>query len=722
MDNEQAVFDTTYTQNRELSWLKFNERVLEEAADETVPLLEQLKFISIFTSNLDEFFMIRVGSLTDLALLEEEPVDNKTGETPREQLRHIFKAIPALCEKRDRLYREVEKRLRREGVFHLSMKELEKDEKKFLSQYFKEYIQPVLSPQIIDVQHPFPHLANKTLHVVAMLSDVKHKRSLGILPVPSFLPDVIFIPDDKSSHPGDLSYVLLEQIILEYADTMFDIYTVESKTVVSVTRNADISPDEGALDDDDDFRLHMTKVLKKRDRLSPVRMEINGGIEKELLELLCKRLKLKESQVFRGLCPLVMKYVFALQEKLPPSVARRLVYPKFEPAFPEMLERGESILRQVQRSDVLLSYPYEQIEAFLQMLKEAANDASVVSIKITIYRLASKSKIVEHLCTAAENGKDVTVLMELRARFDEKNNIEWAERLEESGCRVIYGFDGFKVHSKICLITRREKGKISYITQIGTGNYNEKTSKVYTDLSLVTADKEIGQDASDFFKNMLIANLDGTYRKLLVAPASLKNTLLRLMDEEIAKARAGGEGRILIKANSLTERELIDKLSEASCAGVKILMILRGICCIRPGIAGKTENIQVISVVGRCLEHSRIYCFGAGEDKKVYISSADMMTRNLTRRVEIACPVTSPKARKKIFHMLDIICEDNVKARMLQSDGSYVFMPSADRTPIDSQQLLMEEAKLLENEKMETMPSLQGIFSKVRKIFRRRSR
>ncbi len=719
MEQKVVNLDTSYTQNRELSWLKFNERVLDEASDDTVPPLEQLKFISIFTSNLDEFCMIRIGSLTDLSLLNEAPVDNKTGMTPKEQLRMVFKAIAPLCQKRDILYHQVETKLQKEGIFHLSAKSLEKKERKYIHQYFKEYIQPVLSPQIIDVQHPFPHLANKALYIVAALEDSKGKSFLGILPVPPFLPEMIVIPPEGQSRSGVLFYVLLEEVILEYTDQMFDIYTITSKSVISVTRNADISPDDESFDDDEDYRRHMTKLLKRRDRLSPVRLESSRPLEKGLLETLCKRLKLKEHQVFWGDCPLVMKYVGGLQDKLPPSLLKRLTYDKFEPAFPEMLLPGLPVLRQVMKQDILLSYPYEQMEPFLRLLKEASNHESVVSIKITIYRLASKSKIVEHLCNAAENGKEVTVLMELRARFDEKNNIEWAERLEESGCRVIYGFDGFKVHSKICLITLQEKGKITRITQIGTGNYNEKTSKTYTDLSLITANREIGEDAAVFFKNMLISNLEGEYASLLVAPASLKSSLMGLIDREIQKAKSGGKGYLLIKANSLTERDLIDKLSEASCAGVKIKLILRGICCIRPGIPGKTENITVFSIVGRFLEHSRVYCFGRDEDMKLYISSADMMTRNITRRVEIACPVFSPAVKGKILHILDTLCRDNVKARRLNDKGDYLPVTGMDTALIDSQQILLEEAK-----EKERFPSTAhpGFFQRLKTLFSKRQK
>ena len=679
--------DFSYTQDRELSWLRFNERVLEESRDPEVPLYERLKFVSIFTSNLDEFFMIRVGSLFDMALLKEEHVDNKTGLTPKEQLANIFKAVPPLCKQKDKSFSEIEERLRQHDIYNLHVKELENSEKKYIEKYFKNYILPILSPQVVDSHHPFPHLENKALYIAVMLKD-KGGSTYGIIPVPASLPKVIFLPGSS------VRYILTEQVILEHASQVFDMYDIADKAVISITRNADISPEDESFEIDDDFRQRMRKVLKKRARLAPVRMEIQGDVDTPLAEYFCERLGLRKEQVFRSKSPLNMGYVYSLQDKFPQTTLNRITYQPFEPQPSRSLNRAESVTSQVLRHDVLLFYPYEQMDPFLQLIRESANDPNVLSIKITIYRLASKAKLIEYLAQAAENNKDVTVLMELRARFDEESNINWSERLEEAGCQVIYGFEGFKVHSKICLITRRDKGNIQYITQVGTGNYNEKTAKLYTDLCLMTANQEIGTDAAVFFKNMAIANLDGSYNRLLVAPHSLKNALLDCIDEEIAKAKAGQPAKMILKMNSITERKLIDKLAEASQAGVQIQMIVRGICCIVPHVPGKTYNIDIISIVGRFLEHPRIYVFGAGEDPKIYIGSADMMTRNTDRRVEIACPVLDPNIKKRVLKIVDIMLRDNVKARVLQSDGRYRKKELAPGEPlVNSQEYFIATAR-----------------------------
>ena len=657
--------------------------MLEEAADEQVPLLERLKFISIFTSNLDEFFMVRVGSLTDLKLVAPDTVDNKTGQTPAEQLTDIHQAIPALIRLRDRLYGEICAQLRQEGVFCLEMKELSREERKYLDDYFQDYVRPVLSPQIIDPRHPFPHLANKILHVAAVLRDRKGRKSLGLIPVPASLPAVIPLPG------ASCRYVRTEALLLACTETVFKIYKVESQNVIAVTRNADISFDEEKFDDEEeDYRNFMSRLLKKRGRLAPVRLEIQGVKNPALEELLRDRLELTPEQVFYCRCPLVLSDVFGLEKRVSPSKKEFLTYAPSVPRFPSCFSPKEPIRPQIMRQDKLLLYPFESMDPFLKLLKESAADPDVISIKITLYRLAAGSKIVEQLCAAAENGKDVTVLIELRARFDEANNIYWAERLEQAGCRILYGMDGFKCHSKICLITSRDAGGIHYITQIGTGNYNEKTARMYTDLCFLTARPEIGRDATAFFQNMLIAHLDGAYEQLLVAPGSMKRPLLACFDEEIRK---GSEGRIVIKANSLTERDLIDKLAEASRAGVRIRLILRGICCLRPGIPGQTDNITVTSIVGRFLEHSRIYCFGSGDSCRMYLSSADLMTRNLTRRVEIACPIKDPVIQKQLRDLLDILIRDNQKARLLMPDGTYSKILSED-PPFSSQQWLLEHS------------------------------
>ncbi|WP_191399203.1 polyphosphate kinase 1 [Flavonifractor sp. An306] len=679
--------DTRYTQERELSWLRFNERVLEEAKDERVPLFERLKFAAIFTSNLDEFFMIRVGSITDMTLSKQTHVDSKSGLTPSQQLQAIFKTVPGLYKQRDKILSQLEKRLRTCNICNLAPSELDGKERKLVERWFRDYVQPVLSPMVVDSHHPFPHLSSSSL-AIALSLRMGTERCFGLVPIPRNLPPYIQLEE------RGLRYLLTEQVVLAYADTLFENYQVEEKCVVSVTRNADISPEDEDYDVGEDFRAHMQKVLKKRARLAPVRLEIQGGASPELQQYLCQRLNLTDAQVFHAKGPLNMGYVYSLENKLPQESAAALCYPPYTPQWPAGLAKGEKLIPQVLRRDALLFYPYQSMEPFLQLVREAANDPAVLSIKITIYRLASTAKLVEYLAAAAENGKDVTVLMELRARFDEQNNIAWAQRLEEAGCTILYGFEGYKVHSKICLITRREKGRIQYITQIGTGNYNEKTAKLYTDFCLMTASPAIGADGAVFFQNMATSNLNGEYHQLLVAPHGLKNRLLDLMDGEIEKARQGKPARIFVKVNSVTDRELIDKLAQASQAGVPVTMNVRGICCLRPGVPGLTDHIKVFSIVGRYLEHPRIYAFGVGEETRIYIGSADLMTRNTERRVEIACPVLDPAVRRQIRHYVELYCSDNEKARVLQPDGSYTRVERPEGAPgIDAQAALMDEAE-----------------------------
>jgi polyphosphate kinase len=676
--------DISYTQNRELSWLRFNQRVLEEAADTSVPLIERFKFISIFTSNLDEFFMVRVGSLFDLSLITPDVIDNKTLLSPVGQLEQVLKKIPALMSLRDKVYREVSAALRTYGVCDLALSELSREERKYLNHYYHANIEPLLSPQIIDPRHPFPHLMNKVLYVAALLKIENDGSALGIVPVPSSVPDIIRI---KDSPPR---FIRTENLILQNIQDIFRIYKIGGASIVCVTRNADISFDEEKFDDDsDDYRTHMSLLLKKRNHLAPVRLEIQGEPDHTITEILCGRLGIKKNQVFKSQCPLIMKYVFDLENSLSPSARAEMTYRPVNPRYPECLDPKQSIISQIMRRDALLFYPFEQMTPFIQLLKEACTDPHVVSVKITIYRLASGSQIAQLLCMAAESGKDVTVLMELRARFDEANNIAWAERLEEAGCRIIYGPENFKCHSKICLITRRDHSSISTITQIGTGNYNEKTAAMYTDYCLLTSDEGIGRDAAQFFRNMLIANLNGNYQHLFVAPGGLKTSLFDCIDEEISK---GSEGRIIIKANSMTERDVIDKLAEASSAGVHISLILRGICCLLPGIPGKTENIEVMSIVGRFLEHSRVYCFGSGPGAKIYISSADLMTRNITRRVEIACPIVNDCVKEQLLSIIDLQLRDNVKARILLPDGTYQKKDQTSASSIDSQEYFLSHS------------------------------
>lgn len=674
--------DTRFTQNRELSWLRFNERVLMEATDETVPLLERLKFIAIFTSNLDEFFMIRVGSLFDLSHFKTHTIDQKSGWTPGEQLTHIYEAVRVLYARRQQIYQEVEQQLRVHGICQLRYDELAETEVKFVRQYFKSSIAPILSPQIVDTHHPFPHLQNKALHIGAWLK-YKNNPMFAVIPVPAALPEVIFLPG------GETRYIRTEEVILEHVSQIFKSDTILEKTVFCVTRNADINPDDEAFDfDSDDFRGKMKKLLRQRQRLAPVRLELSRPISETFLKYLKEHLPVTQEQVYVTNAPLKMGYAFALPAKLSENKRRALTDAPFTPGVPHGVRLNAPITPQVQAHDILLSYPFEGMDTFLHLIRESAYDPDVISIKITIYRLARKAKLVEYLCAAAEAGKDVTAFIELRARFDEQNNIDWSERLEDAGCTVIYGVENYKVHSKVCLITRRIQGSVQYITQVGTGNYNEKTALQYTDLSLITANPAIGQDANHFFQNLAIGNVSGQYEHLMVAPSSLKTGIIREIDREIAKR---GEGRIFIKMNAITDIDLIEKLKQASCAGVRVRMIVRGICCILPDIPEKTENIEVISIVGRFLEHSRVYCFGQGNDERMYIASADFMTRNTEKRVEVACPIYDQNVREKIHYLMDTCWADNVKARALQRDGSYRTRPIRE-TPIDSQQMLMAKA------------------------------
>lgn len=679
----QKIWEQGYTQNRELSWLQFNARVLAEAEDENVPLLERFKFLAIFTSNLDEFFMIRVGSLCDMAAVDKEHTDSKSGLTAKEQLHLIYKAVEPLYARRDAAFSDVDSKLSAIGLRRLTMDSLAPDEQKYIKRYFKDIIAPVLSPQIVDSHHPFPHLEGKVLHIAALLSHKKTER-LGLLPVPASLPPVVFLPETPSR------YILTEDILLAYADHVFEMYDVLEKTVLCVTRNADIQVDDETFGvEGGDFRKKMEKLLRQRRRMAVVRVEINRPISDHFKEHFRSRFEVSDAQIFLSrTAPLKLGYAFSLGEHLPEKKRAFLSDAPFTPQQPAMLSAGQSLLKAALQRDILLSYPYESMEPFLQMIREAANDPAVLAIRITIYRLASKAKLVEYLCAAAENGKDVTALIELRARFDEQNNIDWSERMEEAGCKIIYGFEDYKVHSKICLITRRERGAVRHITQVGTGNYNEKTAKQYTDVSLITADERIGQDAGAFFNNMALGNLSGHYSRLFVAPTSLKNNILALMDEQIAK---GKDGYILLKFNSLTDIDVIAKLREASCAGVTVEMIVRGICCLLPGVPGHTENITVTSIVGRFLEHSRIYVFGRGDEEKMYISSADLMTRNTERRVEIACPIDDPAVRTRLHDILYAMQHDTVKARVLQPDGTYCKKPAV-QDPICAQNLLMQQA------------------------------
>lgn len=694
-----------YTQNRELSWLRFDRRVLEEAADPAVPALERLKFVSIFSSNLDEFFMVRVGSLFDLAHMTPDDTDSKTGWTPTEQLHHVYHTIPGLLTMKRQIYTAVMDELARSGVQDISPETLDAGELKQVNRFFKAELLPILSPIAIGPNHPVPHLVNKRLYAAALLASKKGHKAIGIVPVPDSAPPYLLLADGKR-------FVRTESILLRWLPTLFDAYTVKESCILAVTRNADISfDDEKFEDNEEDFRLQMKKLLKQRDHLAVVRLEMNAVVSGGFRKILSALVRVEDHQIFVDECPLNMRYVFRLISELPKELSSRLLYPAYRSRWAEDLRQDQSMLTQIQQKDRLLFYPYDSVEPFLRLLNEAAENPQVLSIKITIYRLASTSKIAQALCHAAENGKEVLVLMELRARFDEENNLAWSKMLEESGCQVIYGSEGFKCHSKICLITLRSRSKTSYITQVGTGNYNEKTNAMYTDLSLMTADQTIGEDVAAFFRNMLVNKLDGEYQQLCVSPFGIKNMLLEKIDQQIA---LGGDGYVCIKANSVTEREVIDKLAGASRAGVEVQLIIRGICCILPGVTGETENIHVTSIVGRFLEHGRIYQFGRGESAEYYISSADLMTRNLNRRVEVACPVYDAQLQEQLRWILESQLRDTAKAGVLLPDGSYCRKHSA--VPFDSQDDFMQHSPHIPAQPVREAPRLLQRLKKLRKL------
>ena len=669
--------------NRELSWLKFNERVLEEAENPEVPLCERLTFASIYQSNLDEFFMVRVGSLYDQTLLDKKICENKTGMTSQEQIDAILKQTKLINKRKEAVYEELMARLAEQGIRILRFNELDEDGAHYLEGYFKSEIAPLISPTVIGRRQPFPFLKNKEIYAVAVLGAKGKKDRLGIIPCTSnIFGRLIAVP----GMPG--TYMLAEELILHFAPVVFKGYKIKSKSLLRITRNADIDAD-ALYDEDLDYREFMAGLIKQRKKLAPIRLELSRDMDKKGIAVLCEYLELDENHVFMSSTPLDLSFVFQIQDLLRKNP--ELYFPKRTPQKSDQFQDGKSIIAQIKEEDKLLSYPYESIRPFLHLLTEAAEDPDVISIKMTLYRVAKQSKVVEALIEAAENGKEVVVLVELRARFDEENNIEWSRRLEDAGCQVIYGLDGYKVHSKLCLITRKNAGQVEYITQIGTGNYNEKTSRLYTDLSLMTSNVEIGLEASNVFQALSKGEVVEHTRHLLVAPKCLQNKVLDMLDEEIAHARNGEEAYAGFKLNSLTDKKIIDKLIEASEAGVKIDMIIRGICCLIPGVKGKTENIRIISIVGRFLEHSRIYIFGSKERRKYYIASADFMTRNTVRRVEVAAPVYNSKLKTKLQEMFDVMLSDNQKARKLEADGNY-HRVSNDLTPVNAQEYFYAEA------------------------------
>ena len=649
--------------NRELSWLKFNERVLEEAENPEVPLCERLTFASIYQSNLDEFFMVRVGSLYDQTLLDKKIRENKTGMTSQEQIDAILKRTKQINKRKEAVYEELMERVAEQGIRILRFNELDEEGAAYLERYFESEIAPLISPTVVGRRQPFPFLRNKEIYAVAVLGSKGKKDRLGIIPCTSnIFGRLIAVPGMQGT------YMLAEELILHFAPAVFKGYKIKSKSLLRITRNADIDAD-ALYDEDLDYREFMEGLIKQRKKLAPIRLELSRDIDKKGIVVLCEYLELDESHVFISSTPLDLSFVFQIQDLLRKHT--ELYFPKRTPQRSDQFQDGKSIIEQIREEDKLLSYPYESIRPFLHLLTEAAEDPDVISIKMTLYRVAKQSKVVEALIEAAENGKEVVVLVELRARFDEENNIGWSRLLEDAGCQVIYGLDGYKVHSKLCLITRKNGGQVEYITQIGTGNYNEKTSRLYTDLSLMTANVEIGLEASNVFQALSKGEVVEHSEHLLVAPKCLQNKVLAMLDEEIAHARNGEEAYAGFKLNSLTDKKIIDKLIEASEAGVKIDMVVRGICCLIPGVEGKTENIRIISIVGRFLEHSRIYIFGNSKRRKYYIASADFMTRNTVRRVEVAAPVYDERLQNKLQDMFDIMLADNQKARYLDAEGNY---------------------------------------------------
>ena len=679
---EEKMADTIYM-NRELSWLKFNERVLEEAENPENPLCERLTFASIYQSNLDEFYMVRVGSLVDQMLLAKDIRENKTNMTPEEQLDAILARTKKLNRKRDVVYEEIMENLEQYGVHMLNFHKIEKEDRNYLERYFEAEVAPVISPSIVGKRQPFPFLRNKEIYAVVVLETKKGKEKLGIIPCSSTgILRLIPVPGKTGT------YMLSEELILHFVSKIFKGYHIKAKSLLRITRNADIDAD-ALYDEDLDYREFMVELIKARKKLAPIRLELSREMDGDVVETLCEYLEVDKNYVFRGDIPLDLSFVFQIQDGL--RKRTELFYEKRIPQKSPLFNSHEPILDQIAKKDRFLSYPYESIKPFLTMLHEAANDEDVVSIKMTLYRVAKQSKVVEALIEAAENGKEVFVLVELKARFDEENNIGWSRLLEDAGCHVIYGLDGYKVHSKLCQIMKKKDGNVEYYTQIGTGNYNEKTARLYTDLSLMTADPKIGMEAARVFQALAMGETVEDMEYLLVAPRCLQNKVLAMIDEEIEHAKAGEPAYIGLKMNSLTDKRIMSKLVEASCAGVHIDMVIRGICCLIPGVKGQTENIHIISIVGRFLEHSRIYIFGTQERARIYISSADFMTRNTLRRVEVAAPIEDPDIRMQIQEMFVTMLSDNRKARIMNNKGNYKIEPS-DNAPLNSQEVFLQQA------------------------------
>ncbi len=680
------MYDISFTQNRELSWLKFNQRVLEEASDKDVEVLERLKFFSIFDTNLEEFFMVRVGSLTDFKNLQKKPVDNKSGLTSDEQIDAILKECVDLYRRKDQVYGQIVDDLKVNEINLLKVSELNEKDRKYAEYYFNTKIEPILNFQVVDRVHPFPRLANLALCVLFSLSSTNDNKSnnVGLIQVPDKIKRYLKV--------NDTTFVFIEDIIKEFGHQVFEGFKVGNKYTISLTRNTDISYDDDDYDIDQDFRDYMKSKLKKRKRLHPVRIEIDDDLTDDSLDFLTGQFDLDKENIFVTKSLMQAGFLFELIDDLPEKLIAKYSYESFTPQPSVLVDPHKKMIDQIRRKDILLSYPYESMDPVIRLLEESAEDDTVVSIKITLYRIASDSKIARALIRASENGKDVIVLMELRARFDEDNNILWSSKLEEAGCKILYGFDNYKTHSKVCLITRVDhQGNIQYISQVATGNYNEKTAKLYTDFSLMTANQAIGKDAKDLFDNIMLGNVEGEYNNLLVSPKSMQEGLDKLIDEQIEKQRQTGNGYIRLKLNSISDRKLIDKLSEASNEGVEIVMLVRGICCILPGIKDRSENIRIYSIVGRFLEHHRVYQFGHGLDSKVYISSADFMTRNIRHRMEVAIPVYDNDIKQRILDFMDLMLSDDVKIRKLLPDGQYTKVQRINN--IDSQAILSKNSK-----------------------------
>ena len=676
--------------NRELSWLKFNERVLEEAENIKVPLCERLSFAAIYQSNLDEFFMVRVGSLIDQELLGKGERENKTQMTAQEQIRAILPRVQELNTRKDIVYTQIMHSLEKQGVRLVDFHKITQQESARLRAYFQAEIEPLLSPSVIGKRQTFPFLRNRELYAVAALENKSGKKRLGIIPCVNTGSGKIF--SRLINVKGSDMYMLSEDLILHYMPRIFKGYQVKEKAIIRITRNADIDAD-ALYDEDLDYRDFMEKLIKKRKKLAPLRLEIEGDLSGETVKTLCGHLDLNSCYVYYAKSPLDLSFAYEIQDLLRKNT--QLFFEKRVPQKSPMFSQGQPILDQIRKEDKLLSYPYESIKPFLQMLHEAANDPDVISIKMTLYRMARQSKVVEYLIEAAENGKEVFVLVELKARFDEENNIEWSRLLEDAGCRVIYGLDGYKVHSKLCLITKRSEDRIEYYTQVGTGNYNEKTSRLYTDLSFMTSNVQIGMEAARIFQALAMGQTPDELKHLLAAPNCLQNRVIEMIDGQIELAKSGQPSYIGLKMNSLTDKKIMDKLVEASQAGVKIDMIIRGICCLIPGVQGYTENISVRSIVGRFLEHSRIYIFGVKENARVYIASADFMTRNTLRRVEVAAPIENEKLKKLLLDMFDVMLRDNQKARVELPDTTYAMASALELQndpPINAQEYFYEKA------------------------------